>query len=158
LVLCLWLGVLALLGVGAALFAQGANAAITIPGTESQQAIDTLGRTFPEVSGTSATIIVVAAEGARSDAPRFEQAITDASKELEGLESVTAVATPFAELAPSELSDDGRAALLTVQIAESMNTVPADTTQGIIDAAAQLQQGLPSDAQVSYGGDLFSTS
>ena len=158
LVLVAWLAILALLGGGAALFAQGANAPITIPGTESQQAIDTLSRTFPEVSGTSATIIVVAPEGERADDAVYEQAIVAASEELEGLETVTAVSTPFAELAPSELSDDGRAALLTVQMDASMNTVPEATSQGIATAADDLGERLPEGARVSYGGDLFSTS
>lgn len=158
LVLVIWLAVLAGLGAGAVLFSQGANAPITIPGTESQAAIDTLGRTFPEVSGTSATIIVVAGEGGSVEDAPYRQAIIDAAAELEDLETVTAVSTPFSELAPSGLSDDGRAALLTVQLDASMNTVPAATEAGIEEVAAGLQQTLPSDSQVSYGGDLFSTS
>jgi len=158
LVLCLWLAVLALLGAGAIFLSQGANAPISIPGTESQAAIDTLGRTFPQVSGTSATIIVVAEEGERVDREPYRTSIVDAAAELEGLESVAAVSTPFAELAASGLSDDGRAALITVQITESMNTVPEGTEQGLIAVSDQLRQVLPDEAQVSYGGDLFSTS
>lgn len=158
LVLVIWLAILAFLGLGAALFSQGTNAPITIPGTESQQAIDTLGRTFPEVSGTSATIIVVAPEGERVDEDPYRAAVVEATSELEQLETVTAVLTPFSELAASGLSDDGQAALLTIQMAASANTVPADTIAGIEQQAEQLRQALPSDAQVSYGGDLFSTS
>ncbi|CAG7606239.1 MMPL family transporter [Leucobacter soli] len=158
LVLVIWLAILALLGAGAVFLSQGANAPITIPGTESQQAIDTLSRTFPEVSGTSATIIVVAPEGERADDAAYERAIVAVSEELEELETVTAVSTPFAELAPSEVSDDGRAALLTVQMDASMNTVPEATAQGIEEAAGELGERLPDGAQVSYGGDLFSTS
>ncbi|PIJ05905.1 hypothetical protein BMH30_14460, partial [Leucobacter sp. OLES1] len=67
LMLLLWIAVLAVLGTGAAVFGQGANAPITIPGTESQQALDSLARTFPQVSGTSAQIIVVAKDGQRVD-------------------------------------------------------------------------------------------
>lgn len=158
LVLTVWLVLLALLGAGAAFLAQGANAPITIPGTESQQAIDTLSRTFPEVSGTSATIIVVAPKGERVDQQPFEQAIVDASAELEGLAEVNAVSTPFSEQAASGLSDDGQAARITVQIAGSMNTVPASTTQGIEKVAGELEQQLPAGSRASYGGDLFSNS
>lgn len=158
LVLVIWFAILALMGLGAALFSQGTNAPITIPGTESQQAIDTLGRTFPEVSGTSATIIVVAPEGERVDEDPYRAAVVEATSELELLDTVTAVLTPFSELAASGLSDDGQAALLTIQMAASANTVPADTIAGIEQQTEQLRQALPSDAQVSYGGDLFSTS
>ncbi len=158
LVLIVWIAILALLGAGALFFSQGANAAISIPGTESQQAIDELGRTFPEVSGTSATIIVVAAEGERVDEAPYAQLIGDAAAELEELESVTAVLTPFSELASTEVSDDGRAALITTQMNASMNTVPEATEAGIVEVTERLQAELPAGAQASYGGEIYSTS
>lgn len=158
LVLILWIALLALLGVGAALFSQGANAPITIPGTESQEAIDTLGRTFPEVSGTSATIIVVAPQGERVDAGEVKQDIVAAAEELAALPQVNAVSYPFAELGASGLSDDSRAALLTVQIDATQSDAPADTSDGIIAVAAGLEDTLPAGSEVSYGGDLFSVA
>ncbi|SDQ10320.1 MMPL family transporter [Leucobacter chromiiresistens] len=158
LVLAMWIAILAVLGIAAGLFSQGANAPITIPGTESQEAIDTLGRTFPEVSGTSATIIVVAPEGARADEPRTRQAVAAAVDELEQLDHVSAVASPFAEQGASDLSDDGRAALLTIQITDSQSDVPEATTDGIIETTERLQDRLPQGTQVSYGGDVFSVS
>ena len=157
-VLGAWLLVLLLLGAGAAFFAQGANAPITIPGTESQAAIDTLGRTFPEVSGTSATIIVVAPEGQRIEDEPFVTAVTEATTSLETLDQVNAVSGPFSELGASEISDDGRAAILTIQIDATMNTVPDAVVTGITSETAELQQQLPAGTQVSYGGEIFSTS
>ena len=158
LVLILWIAVLALLGVGAALFSQGANAPITIPGTESQEAIDTLGRTFPEVSGTSATIIVVAPQGERVDAGETKQDIVAAAEELADLPKVNGISYPFAEQGASGLSDDGRAALLTIQIDATQSDAPADTSDGIIAVAADLEDTLPAGSEVSYGGDLFSVA
>ena len=158
LVLATWIAILAILGIGAGLFSQGANAPITIPGTESQEAIDTLARTFPEVSGTSATIIVVAPDGSRADAAAYREALTDAADELKGLPDVNAVSYPFAEQAPSELSQDGRAALLTIQIADAQSDVPDATKNGIIQASSELRDRLPAGAEVSYGGDVFSVS
>ncbi|MBP1326436.1 RND superfamily putative drug exporter [Leucobacter exalbidus] len=158
LVLIVWIAILAVLGIGAGLFSQGANAPITIPGTESQAAIDALGRTFPEVSGTSATIIVVAPDGKEAGTAEYERAIVDATTELEALPFVNAVVSPFAELAPSEISDDGRAALIRVQIDATQSDVPVATSDGIIDITAELQDALPTGATASYGGDVFSTS
>lgn len=158
LVLMIWVGILALLGAGALFFSTGANAPITIPGTESQAAIDALGRTFPEVSGSTARIIVVAPEGQRVDEAPYDQAIIDAADEITEFETVLAVSTPFSELGATGLSDDGQAALLTVQLDATATDVPAVTTQGIIDVTAQLRAELPDTAQVSYGGDIFSTS
>ena len=158
LVLATWIAILAVLGIAAGLFSQGANAPITIPGTESQEAIDTLGRTFPEVSGTSATIIVVAADGERADQQPYEQTIVDAVDELEQLDDVSAVTHPFDEQAAAGLSDDGQAALVTVQITGAQSDVSDATADGIIAVAEQLQDRLPADAEVSYGGDVFSVS
>lgn len=158
LVLVVWLAILALLGAGALFLSNGANAPITIPGTESQAAIDTLGRTFPEVSGTSAIIIVVAPEGERVDRDPFKSEIEAAASELESLDTVTAVSTPFSELAASGLSDDKQAALLTIQMKASMGEVPEATVQGIQDETERLQSALPEGTQASYGGDAFSTA
>lgn len=158
LVLVIWLLVLALLGAGALFLSKGANAPITIPGTESQAAIDTLSRTFPEVSGSSARIIVVAADGDHVDDETYRQAIVDAADELAALDTVTGVSTPFSELAASGLNDDATAALITVQMQANMADVPDDTAAGIKSVTAELQEILPEGAQASYGGDVFSTS
>ncbi|WP_024356204.1 MMPL family transporter [Leucobacter chironomi] len=158
LVLALWIVLLALLGTGAALFGQGANAPITIPGTESQQAITELGRTFPEVSGTSATIIVVAADGQRADDPAYERIIDDAAAELEGVESVTAVQTPFSEEASGGLADDGSAALITVQIEGEVSSVSDTTVAGIERVTDDIRDRLPEGAETSYGGEAFSAA
>ncbi|MBL3688185.1 MMPL family transporter [Leucobacter zeae] len=158
LVLVLWIAVLALLGGGALLFGQGANAPITIPGTESQDAITSLGRTFPEVSGTSATIIVVAADGERVDAAPYEAIIDDAAAQLEDVPSVTAVQTPFSEEASGGLADDGSAALITVQIEGEVSSVADDTVAGIESATEAIEDRLPAGAQASYGGEAFSAA
>ncbi|WP_427869950.1 MMPL family transporter [Leucobacter luti] len=158
LVLILWIGLLALLGAGALLFGQGANAPITIPGTESQEAITSLGHTFPEVSGTSATIIVVAAEGENVEDEPYRGIITDAAKQLEGVEHVTAVQTPFSELVSGGLSEDGRAALVTIQIEGEVGSLPDSTVAGIEQTADAIAGELPEGAESSYGGDAFSAA
>ncbi|WP_336659975.1 MMPL family transporter [Leucobacter sp. USHLN153] len=158
LVLATWIAILAVLGIGAGLFSQGADGPISIPGTESQEAIDSLARTFPEVSGTSATIIVVAPEGESLDQEPYRGAIIDAASDLEQLDDVNAVSFPFAAEAPSGMSDDEQAALLTIQIAGGQSDVSEATTQGVERVTEQLRDQLPSGSEVSYGGDVFSTS
>lgn len=158
LVLILWIALLALLGTGAALLGQGANAPISIPGTESQDAITQLGLTFPEVSGTSATIIVVAPEGERVDSNTYKRAIADAADDLADVKGVTAVQTPFSEQASGGLSEDGQAALMTVQLKGEMTSVSKDTLAEIEKATDEIRDQLPSDAKVSCGGEVFSAS
>ncbi|HLT60754.1 MAG TPA: MMPL family transporter, partial [Microlunatus sp.] len=58
-----WLVVLAAVGGTAGLIGKSFDDAFTLPGTESQAALDSLSRTFPEVSGSSARLIVVAPDG-----------------------------------------------------------------------------------------------
>ncbi|WP_440312165.1 MMPL family transporter [Leucobacter chromiireducens] len=158
LVLILWIAVLALLGAGAVVFGQGANAPITIPGTESQEAITSLGRTFPEVSGTSATIIVVAADGESVEDAPYRDIITDAAAQLEDVPDVITVQTPFSEQASGGLADDGSAALLTIQLDATSGSIPDATVTGIEDATADIRAALPAGGETSYGGDAFSAA
>ena len=62
-VLVAWLLLLGIAGGSAALFMKGTDNSFSIPGTESQAGIEQLSRTFPQASGTSAQIVVVAADG-----------------------------------------------------------------------------------------------
>jgi RND superfamily putative drug exporter len=61
-VLAAWLVVLVLAG-GGALFNKGTDDTFEIPGTQSQDALDYLGRVFPETSGTSAQLVIVVPPG-----------------------------------------------------------------------------------------------
>lgn len=47
LVLMLWITVLAAVGIGAASVSAGTSDSFTIPGTQSQKALDLLGKEFP---------------------------------------------------------------------------------------------------------------
>ena len=167
-VLALWIAVLALLGSGAIFLGQGANAPISIPGTESQDAITELAHTFPEVSGTSATVIVAAAPGEKVTDEPYKQLIIDASDALESVPGAVAVQSPFSgeqveqlgESKPGEggLAEDESAALITVQIDGEVGSI-GDATEGAIsDATDELREGLPAGAETSYGGDAFSAA
>ncbi|QIM15658.1 MMPL family transporter [Leucobacter insecticola] len=158
LVLIIWIMLLALLGTGAALFGQGANAPITIPGTESQEAISRLGITFPEVSGTSATIIVVAAPGEKLDAEPYRAIMSDAANELADTRGVEGVRSPFTGEVKGGLSEDGEAALITVQLKGEMSSVSAATKDTITRVTEEMRDRLPAGAETSYGGDVFSVS
>ena len=81
-VLVSWLLLLALAGGGAALFMKGTDNSFSIPGTEAQEGIALLDRTFPQASGTSAQLVVVAPEGERVDAEPVASVIGDAVSEL----------------------------------------------------------------------------
>ena len=162
LVLAVWLLLLAVLATGALTLGKGANAPITIPGTEAQDAITSLSHTFPEVSGTSATIIVVAPEGDDLESDRYRDAVLDVADELDPLPGVSGVLTPFgtgeAAAANTEISPDGRALLMRVQVEGEMTGVDDATIDGIAAATDALRERLPAGSEVSYGGEMFSAA
>ena len=169
LVLALWIAVLALLGAGAVFLGQGANAPISIPGTESQDAITALSHTFPEVSGTSATVIVTAAPGDKVTDQPYRDIIIQATQELEGVQDAVAVQSPFAgtqveatgkeaEPGTGGLAADESAALITVQLDAETGNIAEPIERGISQATDDIRAELPEGAQTSYGGDAFSAA
>lgn len=158
LVLILWIAVLAVAGGSALLFNQGTDNAFSIPGTESQEALDTLTHTFPQVSGASAQLIVVAPEGDTVEDGAVRSAIDDAVSGLGKLSQVEQAVSPFDENITGAVSDDQRAALISIQFDGAMTDISAATIAGVEDVAAQLADDLPAGAQSSLGGELFSNS
>lgn len=161
-VLIVWIVLLAALSVGAVTLGKGANAPITIPGTESQEALTSLGHTFPEVSGTSATIIVVSPEGTRADEPTVRDAVVNELPTLKDLPGVTNVLSPFGTgeeaAGNTKISPDGRALLIRVQVEGEMTSVEKATKTGIADATDAIRDAAPSGSEVSYGGEMFNAS
>ncbi len=158
LVLALWMLLLVALGGGALLFNQGTDNSFSIPGTESQQALDTLSRTFPQVSGTSAQVVVVAPGGSTVRADDIKTPVADAVKSIGDIKGVAAVTSPYSTMVKDTISSDGSAAVITVQLTGQQSTVSADTKTALTAAGADLQKTLPAGAQVAVGGQVFSQS
>lgn len=158
LVLILWIAVLAVAGGSALLFNQGTDNAFSIPGTESQEALDTLTHTFPQVSGASAQLVVVAPKGDTVDDGAVRSAIDDAVTGLGKIAQVEQAVSPFDENITGAVSDDQRAALISIQFDGAMTDISAATITDVEDVAAQLADDLPAGAQSSLGGELFSNS
>ena len=78
-VLIAWLLLLGIAGGSAALFMKGTDNSFSIPGTEAQAGLEQLSRSFPQASGTSAQLVVVAADGGRVDQEPYSSAIEDAT-------------------------------------------------------------------------------
>lgn len=157
-VVLVWLALLALLGTFALFLGQGANAQISIPGTESQDAFDALDRTFPEVGGASAQIIVVAERGVSVEDPDYQNVIVSVVEKIEDSDGVRVVQHPFADHAPVGLSENGRAALLTLQLEGSSGEVSGAIENAVQDAVQELTERLPAGSEVSFGGNAFSIS
>ena len=151
-----WVLVLAVVGGAAGLLYQGFDNSVTIPGTESQDALDSLSATFPQVSGSSAQIIVVAPDGSTIDDDAMRDPITDAVDDLGELDQVAAVTSPYDDQMAASVNDDDTATLLTIQLEGDQSVITEDTKDALHTASDDLAAALPAGSQASLGGELFS--
>ncbi|WJL96438.1 efflux RND transporter permease subunit [Microbacterium sp. ET2] len=157
-VLVTWLLLLVLAGGGAALFSQGTDNSFSIPGTEAQEGLEELNRTFPQVSGTSAQLVVVAADGDQIDDEAYRSVIDDAVGEFSDLDDVIAVTDPYDDTISGLISDDGTAAIIRMQFEGQATEISDETVSSAEAIADELTGALPPGSQAALGGDLFSTA
>ncbi|MGX5769655.1 MMPL family transporter [Microbacterium trichothecenolyticum] len=136
----------------------GTDNSFSIPGTEAQEGIELLDRSFPQASGTSAQLVIVTADGDRIGEEPYAGAIEDTVAHLEDLDGVIAVTDPFNEMVTGMVSDDESAAIIRLQFDGQSTDVSDETKQGLEDVADDLRETLPEGSQVAMGGDLFSSS
>ncbi|WP_028929592.1 MMPL family transporter [Pseudonocardia asaccharolytica] len=154
-VLALWIALLCAVGGAAAGLGRGTDDAFAIPGSESQDALDYLGRVFPELSGASAQLVVVVPEGARVDTPAATATVHAAAGRIERVDQVAAVVDPFGEHARDAVSPDGRAAWIPVPLEVKQAEVTQATRDALTGIARDLQAQLGGGARVHAGGDAF---
>lgn len=144
-----WLAVfVATLGLGLGLGGE-MKEDFEIPGTESQEALDRLGEVFPEVAGASAQIVLEAENGTIEDR---REAIADVSEQLNEVGHVAQALDPFSEYATGALSEDGQAAIISVQF----DTNSLSDLVGDKEAVAEIAQSLEAhDLRVEFGGQLY---
>ena len=155
-IVAFWAAVLIITGAGAGLLFAGMDSNVSIPGTESQKALDSLSHTFPQVAGSSAQIVVASEDGAKVDVEPYKTAIVDSIAKFEDIDGVNTVSSPFTELGEANLSDDKTAAIIAVQMDDPTDSVSVKTKEEVQAVGAELNQALPSDASVAVGGQLFS--
>ncbi|WP_050901864.1 MMPL family transporter [Microbacterium testaceum] len=156
-VLSAWLLVLVLAGGGVALLAKGTDNTFSIPGTESQAGLEMLDRTFPQVSGASAEIIVVAADGASVRDQAYQDAIQKTTAEIGKLDFVEAVTDPYDANISGSIADDDRAAIVRIQFTGEATAVPSATEDALHEETTALGSALPSGSQAILGGQLFAS-
>ncbi|MFI8525046.1 MMPL family transporter [Promicromonospora sukumoe] len=157
LVVALWVVALVLVGGAAGLLQQGLDNQVSIPGTESQEALDRLAATFPQVSGASAQVIVVAPDGGTINDDAMRAAIEDGVEDLGDVSQVEVVTSPYDDLMPASVSDDDRATLLTIQLDGDQGSITDETKDALGVETEALAQALPAGAEAHLGGQLFSS-
>jgi RND superfamily putative drug exporter len=124
----------------------------TIPGSESQEALDQLNAASPGAAGAGAQIVFVAPDGQSVTDPVHATAIEEVVDAARQAPQVEAVVSPFDS---SAVSPDGGAALATVRYAVERELIDEGSAAALQDATGAAED---SGLQVAVGGDIFATT
>jgi len=124
----------------------------TIPGTESQNALDRLEAVFPSVAGASAQVVVRAPAGASVTDDDEKEIVDETVTAIERIDGVDSVVTPFSEYAGKAFSDDESMAIIKVQFDGASTDVTDHTLAQLQDTAAI---GRDAGLVVEFGGQVF---
>jgi putative drug exporter of the RND superfamily len=154
-VLATWLGLLVAVGAVAGIAGGTFSSNFTIPGTESQRAIDLLAQKVPATRGATGRIVFAAPAGQKLNAGERAE-IHTAVSELSHNSAVASVSNPFTT---GTVSASGRIAYADLRFVTSQAAL-TDTQRQIVSTAAAharsdgLQVGVSGDAapQTKSGG------
>jgi RND superfamily putative drug exporter len=125
----------------------------TLPGTDSQRAIDLLSSHFPAQSGDSDQIVFHSTSG-KLTAPETRAKIDAVLSKVARLPHVTSVNSPFSS-GGSALSKDATVGFATVGFDEAANKIPVAATDRVVSTASALRSGA---LQVEFSGDAIEQS
>jgi len=149
LVIAVWLVLFAAaLGGGLGLGGQ-TDETFSIPGTESQVALDQLNALFPQVAGASVQAVVAAPEGSLVTDESMRADIATLVDELAATDGVETVLGPFDEFADGQVSDNATVAIVRVQLEGASVDVTPATLAGLIATADTI------DPRVEFAGQVF---
>ncbi|MGC4854333.1 MMPL family transporter [Micromonospora sp. DT4] len=150
LVVALWLVVLVGAGLAAATLSGPTAGNLTMPGTESQRALDLLAEQFPAASGATGTITLKAPKDGQLATPQGQAVVQELVQQAGTLPGVVGAVNP---LQVGAVSPNGRYALVQVQFASGANEVTGEQKAAYeeVGAAAKAQGW-----QVAPGGEVLS--
>ncbi|GIJ34333.1 MMPL family transporter [Micromonospora sediminimaris] len=151
LVAAIWLVVLVGLGLAAATLRGPTASNFTMPGTESQRALDLLDEQFPAAAGATGTIAVKAPAPGQLGTPEGQAAIRSITEEATTVPGVLAAIDPFQV---GSVSPDGQYALIQVQFNDGADQITDEQREAYEELGTQVEaQGW----QVAPGGEVLNT-
>lgn len=151
LVVAVWLVVLVGLGIAAATLKGPTASNFTMPGTESQQALDLLADRFPAASGATGTIAVKAPADGQLTTPEGQAVVKGVVQEAATLPGVVGAVDPYQSQA---ITPNGRYALIQVQFATGGDDVTSAQREAYEKVGAQAEtQGW----QIAPGGEVLNS-
>ena len=122
----------------------------TLPGTESQQALNLLQKHFPTQSGDLDQIVWHTSHGT-VQSPAVKGAIEPLLVKISHMPYVTGVVSPYSSAGAAQISKDGRTAFANVSYAKRANLLPKTTGKELLSAVEGVRvPGL----QVAAGGQV----
>ena len=153
LVLIVWAVVLGGLGVGAATLSGPVTNSVSIPGTESQQALDLLSlRTGANADSATARVVFVADEGTTLATASAKDAIQAAVKKMSELPDVRGVSDPFVS---GTVSAEQRTAFATVSYAVKASDLGSGEREALFQAVRSAESA---GMSVEFGGDAVTAA
>jgi RND superfamily putative drug exporter len=147
-VLATWLLLLVLAGSAALAFRGTTDNQFTIPGTESQRALDVLHQRLPAATTAGADLVFAPPAGQTVTSPAVQAAITDVLARAAQIPGATVVPPDKTGLG----APDGSLAVAQVTLAKTIDQVtPADRAALEATAATARADGV----QVEFGGQVF---
>ncbi len=126
------------------------NDNLSLPGTDSQQATDTLAKSFPDQANGTSPIVLRAYSGKLTEA-KYSTAVDEAAADVAKAPNVASVVNPLTPAGASALSKDKSTGYLSVTLAVPPGELSVGDVQTIIDAANPAKQA---GLEVETGGQL----
>ncbi len=149
-VLAAWLLVTVALVVVSHRLGDNTNDNLSLPGTDSQRATNTLAASFPDQANGTSPIVLHAPSGRLTEA-RYEQAVNEAAAAVAKAPNVASVVNPLTPQGAGALSKDQSTGYLSVTLAVPPGELSTDDAQAVVDAASPAKAA---GLEVETGGQL----
>jgi putative drug exporter of the RND superfamily len=145
-----WIVLTVALVAGSHALGDNTNDNLSLPGTDSQHATDTLNKSFPAQANGTSPIVLHASSGKLTDS-KYASAVNQAAADVAKAPGVASVVNPLSPQGASALSKDQSTGYLAVSLSESPGALSVADVQKIIDAANPAKAA---GLQVETGGQL----
>ncbi|HEV7938082.1 MAG TPA: MMPL family transporter [Solirubrobacteraceae bacterium] len=129
---------------------ENTNDNLSLPGTDSQHATDTLSHSFPDQANGTSPIVLHAAIGKLTES-KYKSAVDEAAADVAKAPHVASVVNPLTPQGAAALSKDKSTGYLSVTLAVSPGELSVSEVQTIIDAANPAKAA---GLEVETGGQL----
>jgi RND superfamily putative drug exporter len=129
---------------------ENTNDNLSLPGTDSQHATDTLTHSFPDQANGTSPIVLHASKGKLTES-KYANAVNQAATDVAKAPHVASVVNPLTPQGASALSKDKMTGYLSVTLAVSPGELSVSEAQAIIDAANPAKAA---GLEVETGGQL----